>query len=222
MEVLHLQTRQTLKSAAQRDVRVAAASFKPFSYFSPRILRVECEAAIVPQQRESECRGKNRGGDVMVLVCGPQSSTFDPPFSAWNLTPEFPEVLSRWQREKGDARPRGRCRQTRCSFPSDALRRLQTESQSEEERVVEVLRRGSEPGKERFTTESVVSCFCPVYFCVQFPWWQQISSSSHAAQTLSGFIIQLILNQILHSLIVIQICQTFISSNVSSVFLSLL
>lgn len=109
-----------------------------------------------------------------------------------------------------------------CSFPSDALRRLQTESQSEEERVVEVLRRGSEPGKERFTTESVVSCFCPVYFCVQFPWWQQISSSSHAAQTLSGFIIQLILDQILHSFIVIQICQTFISSNVSSVFLSLL
>ena len=89
------------------------------------MLRVECEPAIVPQQRESECRGKNRGGDVMVLVCGPQSSTFDPPFSAWNLTPEFPEVLSRWQREKGDARPRGRCQQTRLLF---SQRRFKTTS----------------------------------------------------------------------------------------------
>lgn len=32
------------------------------------------------QQTAFQCRGKNRGGDVMVLVCGPLSATFEPPF----------------------------------------------------------------------------------------------------------------------------------------------
>lgn len=91
---------QKASSSARRLTR----SWKFQLLFPPKSPQLCLCQPLSEQQSVFECRAKNRGGDVMALVCGPLSATFDPSFCGWNLTPA--NRLS-WSPKR--ARPRGCC-----------------------------------------------------------------------------------------------------------------
>lgn len=82
-----VQSKAQKRPIAQREVWLTAVYLKleVAVIFPPKSPELYLCQPLSEQQSEFECRGKNRGGDVMVSVCGPHSNTFGPPF-AWNLT----------------------------------------------------------------------------------------------------------------------------------------